>query len=867
MPLAEGTRLGPYEIASRIGAGGMGEVWRASDTRIGRDVAIKVLPPDFATDAERLRRFEQEARAAGSLNHPNLVTVHELGADHLDAPYIVMELLEGTTLRERLSDGAGGRMPVRKALELGVQIASGLAAAHEKGIVHRDLKPENIFITRDGRAKILDFGLARRSLPPSSDSTTQHRNTAPGSVLGTAGYMSPEQVRGHPVDNRSDIFSLGSILYEMLAGRPAFRQNSAVETMNAVLTADTPDISSPDHRLSPPVEHVVHRCLEKDREERFQSARDVAFALEAVTGSTSETSAVAAPAGMRSRSFLFAVAAAVILASIAAGFVLGSGKRNTTPMFSARQLTFDAGLESGPSLAPSGDLFAFVRDGDIFVQRTDGRNAINLTNSADVREGGPAFSPDGRQIAFHLNGPGTGIFVMGATGESIRRMTSSGFDPAWSPDGKQLVWSADEEGEDDPRGRITRESRLWVVDLPAGEPRLLLDRDAMQPSWSPGGERIAYWAYDDAGQRDIFTVSSRGGANTVVPLTDDAAIDWSPVWSPDGRWIYFSSDRSGTMSIWRVAVDERSGRRRGSPEPVGAPAEWAGPLSMSADGRHILFQTRSVTNSLHRARFDTGSETLTIDPSPALAGSLLAGSASASPDGEWIAFTTEGREDVFVMRADGSDRRQLTEDDHRDRGATWTPDGERILFYSTRSGSYQVWSIRPDGSGLTALTNLSGGVSTNYPLVSPDGRWMASVTINGDWFIFDLSQPPTVQPEFLPKIPGTESGLWAQSWSPDGRQLAGVPFIGRREVWIYSVADGAWRPAGKGSRVVWVDQHRLLIEDGETFSVHDLRSGARREVARSPLRLAGRVWVAPEHLVLRSLREEGDVWLMTRVEN
>src|SRR5712691_324373 len=254
MTLLCGTRLGPYEIVAPIGAGGMGEVWRARDTRIGREVAIKILPPAFVLDRDRLRRFEQEARAAGTLNHPNLVTIYDFGAE-ASTPYVAMELLEGETLREKMQlNGDAVRLPMRKAIDYSVQIANGLAAAHDKGIVHRDLKPENIFITKDGRAKILDFGLAK--LTPGRDNgntnaRTQQRDTSPGTVVGTAGYMSPEQVRGQPVDHRSDIFSFGAILYEMLSGRRAFRGDSSVETMNAILKEDPPELSVSEVNIPP----------------------------------------------------------------------------------------------------------------------------------------------------------------------------------------------------------------------------------------------------------------------------------------------------------------------------------------------------------------------------------------------------------------------------------------------------------------------------------------------------------------------------------------------------------------------------------------------------------------------------------------
>src|ERR1017187_10451731 len=286
MPIQTGSRLGPYEVLSAIGAGGMGEVWRAWDPRLGRDVAIKVLPASFSADEDRLRRFELEARAAGVLNHPNITAVLDIG-EHEGAPYVVQELLEGETLRQAMA-GAGGRLSTRKAIEHAIQIATGLAAAHDKGIVHRDLKPENIFVTNDGRLKILDFGLAKLTRPDSDSQATNMptatAGTEPGMVLGTLGYMSPEQVRGRSADARSDIFSFGAILYEMLAGQRAFKGDSAADTMSAILKEDAPDISVTNQNVPPGIERIVRHCLEKNPEQRFQSARDLAFDLEALSG-------------------------------------------------------------------------------------------------------------------------------------------------------------------------------------------------------------------------------------------------------------------------------------------------------------------------------------------------------------------------------------------------------------------------------------------------------------------------------------------------------------------------------------------------------------------------------------------------------
>ncbi|MGH9368157.1 MAG: protein kinase domain-containing protein, partial [Thermoanaerobaculia bacterium] len=377
MTLTAGTRLGPYEILAPIGAGGMGEVYRARDERLRRDVAVKVLPASFSQDADRLRRFEQEAQAAGGLNHPNITAVHDLGT-HDGAPYIVTELLEGETLRSRLS---GGALAARKAIDYGVQVARGLAAAHEKGIVHRDLKPENLFVTKDGRVKILDFGLAKLK-PEKEDGQTDLQTvsaTEPGVVLGTMGYMSPEQVRGKPADRRSDLFSFGAILYEMLSGQRAFRGETAADTITAILTKEPPDLSQTNKEIRPGLERIVRHCLEKNPEERFESARDLAFDLEALSGLSEATGAVAAARGKSGPRPSWALLAAVAVAGAAlagmAAYVSGK-KAGYVPPPSFHQLTFQRGEIGGAHFSPDGQTIVYSaawegKPFEIFINRPE----------------------------------------------------------------------------------------------------------------------------------------------------------------------------------------------------------------------------------------------------------------------------------------------------------------------------------------------------------------------------------------------------------------------------------------------------------------------------------------------------------------
>src|SRR5437870_414372 len=415
MALAAGTKLGPYEIIAPLGAGGMGEVYRARDTRLGRDVAVKVLPSSFSGDSERLRRFEQEACAAGALNHPNVLVIHHIET-HEGAPYIVSELLEGETLRKRMS---GTAMAQRRVIDYASQIAHGLAAAHEKGIVHRDLKPDNIFITKDGRVKILDFGLAKLTQPDGSQSQTEiptrRVDTNPGVVMGTVGYMSPEQVRGQKVDHSSDISSFGAILYEMLSGRRAFHRESTADTISAILKEHPPDLSETNQRISPALERLVNHCLEKSPEERLHSASDLALGLEAMSGSapvSSQTMTATATAPISARlvkHLPWIVAGSLSLALLITIALLISSFRRTparTNIIRSSILPPD-GANYLPrnqfAISPDGLRLAFVgRSGDgkqLLWGRSLGRpSAQALAGTDDATF--PFWSPDGRFVGF-----------------------------------------------------------------------------------------------------------------------------------------------------------------------------------------------------------------------------------------------------------------------------------------------------------------------------------------------------------------------------------------------------------------------------------------------------------------------------------
>ncbi len=718
MTLAPGTRLGAYEILSALGSGGMGEVYRAKDTRLGRDVALKVLSGRLTTNAGARERFERESKAVAALSHPNILALYDVGLEG-DTAWAVTELLEGHTLRKALQPGS---LPIRKALDYATQVGKGLVAAHEKGIIHRDLKPENLFVTRSGHVKILDFGLAKLSLADSDEagpaSISNEGQTEPGRILGTVGYMSPEQARGQTADARSDIFSLGAILYEMLSGKRAFHRDSGIDTLSAILKEEPPDLVLTNQLVPPGLDRLVRHCLEKDPALRFQTARDLVFDLETLSGeSLSGSLGIAPPSGgvsfwMRSRAFL----GMALVAGLAAGaaWILATrvgGRTPGPPRLTFQRLTSQPGGETKPALSPDGETVAFVSTAsgnrDIWVQRVGSDKAIDLTADSSVDEMDPAFSPDGSLIAFHSDRDGGGLFVMGPLGESVRRVTAGGFSPDWTPDGKEIVYADEEITSPLLRSR----SRLWAANVASGQKRPLVATDGVEPAVSPHGLRVAYWGLKgDTAQRDVYTIPLAGleDGEAAVPVTDDAAVDVSPFWSPDGKTLYFGSDRGGSFNLWRVPIDERTGRTRGEPEPVTLPTTWEGIFPGSFRGARsrsrIAFTAPAELMTIEKVTLDPADLSSAGPPVVLRRGSAMFLDLEISPDGSTLATRTQGAaENLCVLTADGSSLRQLTRDSFRNRWARWSPDGQRIFFYSNRSGAYGVWTIKPDGSDMTRV--------------------------------------------------------------------------------------------------------------------------------------------------------------------
>ena len=797
MTLSAGTRLGSYEIVAPLGAGGMGEVYRAHDPALGRDVAIKVLPAAASADPDRLRRFEQEARSAGLLNHPNILSIYGFG-EHDGAPYVVSELLEGSTLRDRM---AGTALSPRRAIDYGLQVAQGLAAAHEKGIVHRDLKPENLFVTDDGRVKILDFGLAKLTQPegPSAGATaapTVTGRTEPGVVLGTAGYMSPEQVRGLPADNRSDIFSFGAVLYEMLTGRRAFRGDSAIEAMSAILKEDPPELSETNKNLPPALERIVRHCLEKSPQLRIQSARDLAYDLEALSGVSGTTVAPRVAARGSRRALTVALTAAAALALVALGLLIGrrllsAGGPSAAENVRYRRLTFRRGNVVFARFAPDGQTFVYGaawddKPAEIFLGRVDGHDsrALGIPNAsllAISKEGELAVALKKTNL-FGTVGSGT-LARVPMTGGSPRELVEAVSAADWNPAGTDLAVVRDAGGTS-PESAISA-ARL---EFPPGKVLYESSNGIQSLRFSPKGDRLAF--VEGASPGTLVVIDVARGTRTILvkdwPVIDSIA--WHPsrdeVWfdgvSPSFQGGLYACDRVGKIRLLArgpdisiihdinragdVLIEREVGRAAIFFRREGDRAErdlsWleSSQLSfISNDGSTLLFSEQQegggAKGSVYLRRTD-GSPAFRLGDGQAL---------GLSPDGKWAlaAEPTPSRRYVLLPTGVGQVR-PLDTGSLTLFGAGFLPDG-RVAFGGSESGH-----------GLRVhVLDLAGGKPhpfteegiTDGAAASPDGRLLALCGPNGVVKIYPVDGGPP-RP-----VAGAEPGDVPIQWSADGRAL------------------------------------------------------------------------------------------------
>ena len=750
MPLAAGTKLDGYEILGLLGAGGMGEVYRARDPALKREVAIKVLPTFVAQNPDTLRRFEQEAQTAAAFNHPNILAVHRFGVFE-GVPYIVCELLEGSTLRQELQRGP---LPARKTIDYAVQIAHGLAAAHEQGIVHRDLKPENLSVTKDGRVKILDFGLAKlMQSKPEADGNppTMSLNTDAGMVMGTPGYMSPEQVRGRAVDHRTDIFAFGAILYEMLTGTRAFHRSTSAETMTATLNDEPPAISQLVQNVPPGLQRVVQRCLEKNPEQRFHSASDLAFALEALSDSGSAPAVGASGASGqpgRGRVLVWSLGVVAILTLATAAYLV-IASRNSVPALRISQYT-QITHDGHAKVLKGTDGIRLYFDQD--QPEPIGQVAISGGEIAPVPVAVPEprlvdVSPDGSAflVASFTGGlkkdyPLWSVRILGGSARHLADVV----DAAWSPDGNGVAYS-------------TREGDIHLIQSDGAEDRRLASIGSLLTSlcWSPDGKTIRF-TKDQA----IWEMSSSGSnLHRVLPAWF-AGQDYGH-WAQDRKFVFVSSGQ-----IW--AVDEHQLLFRRSPnQPLpltSGPIRWNSPIP-GKDGKTIF--ASGVTPHGELIRWDSQSRQF----QPFLAG-ISADSVSFSMDGKSVAYVSYLDGILWRANGDGSSRMQLTDGTLYPRLPSWSPDGTQIVFMTSppHGGATRAYMVSSQGGTPRLLIPGESGPETD-PNWSPDGRTIVFSTSReaGD-DAKSVIRILELDGNHVSTLPGSV-GMFSPIWSPDGHSI------------------------------------------------------------------------------------------------
>jgi Tol biopolymer transport system component len=820
MPLSPGARLGPFEIVSPLGAGGMGEVYRARDTRLGREVAIKVLPDSVLNDLDYRARFDREAHLLASLNHPNLAAVYgfeEFG----EARLLVLELVPGETLSERL---AAGPMPPREALGLLRQIAEGLEAAHEAGIIHRDLKPANVKVTPSGKVKVLDFGLAKALAPEirspdlTSSPTASHDATRQGVIMGTAAYMSPEQARGKALDERTDVWSFGCLFYEALTGKKAFEGETFSDMVARILERE-PDWSALPSGLPIKVRDLLRRCLQKDRDRRLHAIADARIEIDEALAEPAETSSPILPAAatLRRRAPTTALAAIALGSALVAGLATGLFMRRASPskeptLASVTPLTHDPGSSEWPTWSPDGAQFAFAsnRNGnfDIYVRRVEGGQEVNVT-SDPAEDFQPALSPNGDSVAFvstrssrsgmikigsafgfEFRTFGGDVWVAPALGGRARRLAPDGNFPAWHPNGKHIAYVSG------------RERHRSILEVPAegGAPKTLLAsgeavREIVRVAFSPSGSWLSFESAPGGGEGEIFLMPARGGPPSFLVHGTGHA------WDASGNRIYFlTRDPTGGTRLLSSEVDEATGRLRGRPRTVGLMTGILRDLAISRDGRRLALSEVEGSMNLTQLPLAPGGGGPGGPEGELSSGRVIDRYPVYSPEGRRIAFASNrlGPEQLWVMDVAKrvSERIGLPGRDLGVNLPTWTPDGRHLLVTrSFTNGMEAMWIAAADGSEAREFLKRESE-STSGQAFSPDGKSLVySARIGG---VIQLSRYDlaTGRSEQLTSSPGDK---FNPTWSPDGRRIAfSSNATGTMQVWARSLESGEERQLTSG---------------------------------------------------------------------
>jgi len=868
--LTPGTRIGPYEIIAPIGAGGMGEVYRARDTRLAREIALKILPHSFALDADRLRRFEQEAHAVAALNHPNILAVFDIG-EHDGSPFLVSELLEGESLRAVLDHGA---LPQRKTIEYGVQIAQGLAAAHDKLIVHRDLKPENIFITRDGRIKILDFGLAKLAQPPGPAGvehdglTRTSSHTAAGVVMGTASYMAPEQVRGLPADPRTDIFAFGAVLYEMLSGRSAFRRDTPAETMTAVLREDPPELSGAAQPVSPGLERIIRRCLEKNPEQRFQSARDLSFALGALSGSDATGTAKIAQQAPRMQPALLWFAAALLLAA-ACALTWFIARR---PAPAARmQFAIPVPAEvSDMALSADGSLLAFVSPGEssgipmLYVQRIGMSNAVPLPGTEGASF--PFWSPDNAYLGFFANDKLKKVPVSGGTPQVLANAFSAR-GGTWSSRGVIVfapnvgiaIWRVNADGT----GAAPLTDTLYLK----GE------QTHRWPVFLPDGQHFLFWGGNFAESRDdqvsgiyVTSIDKQKNDRHLVLLNHSTA-------QYDSGHLYYADAQGQLLSL---PFDPSKGIASGSPavavDFVGfQPSTYWAAFSAAANGTLVYSTSTGAVLSVLTWMDRSGKELGRVGEPDVIANPTI------SPDGRRVSVDVTDQKaknvDVWLMSLTNAGNSRFTFDPSEEAVGVWSRDGAIVAFRRVTTGGVNI--ILKGTSGLEhekgALAIPVSGTDDIIPnsWSADDQQILCSYYSSSGSSLAIVSLPTGKVAPFLPSKSNQTNGMI----SPDGKWAAYVSDeLGNPEVYVTTFPAGAgrwqisrgggteprWRPDGK--EIFFIDPKGVLTAVPITTTADSFSTG--NPAPLFPVR--GRAPISSTDIFTYDVSKDGQRFLVDR---
>jgi len=821
--LKPGQVVGTYEIVSFISRGGMGDVYLAHDKRLGRNVALKLLPSSVTRDVSRLHRFEQEARAASALNHPNIITIYEISETSATL-MIATEFVEGETLRERL---VLGPLTLRDSLSVAIQIADALASAHKAGIIHRDIKPENIMIRPDGYVKVLDFGLAKliesTAQVPVSDASTRKVMTGSGVIIGTVGYMSPEQARGQTVDARSDIFNLGTVIYEMVAGRKPFDGETTSDVFAAILKTDPPSLSNFLPEAPAELIRIINKTLRKDREERYQVVKDLLLDLKSlkeeldfqakldrsVAPAKSESSEVSSQqyftatvkqpsdtseiktavstithslsAGIRRHKAgaILALTAVTIVTTVGVialyKFLSKRTALSDTPqLLRTTQITFSPGLDGFPSLSPDAKSVVYSSDQngsfEIYIKQiTPGGGELQLTKDGQENLQ-PSWSPDGQRIAYISKNRG-GIWVVSALGGVPKQLTEAGARPVWSPDGSMIAFQSGEMGEVFV-SRTLPPSTIWIIPSQGGAARQVTKAGNpagghASPSWSPDGKRIVFETSDFIFS-SVWSIASEGGEPTKVASSGNA-----PIYAPDGQHVYFLNIHGNSGSgLSRIQVSP-------SGEPVGdavsvlpsGPGTTLASASISADGRKIVYNAIRTSSNLWTVPLDSASGDAK-PPAPFTGDTSQRNNlVRFSPDGRKVAlnrwrFGTSA--DIWIADADGKNLTQLTNNPATDSQASWFPEGDKLAFISDRNNNHMMmWTISLTTRKEEPLLDL--GEDVQFATLSPDGNEVAyNFNQNGAVNVWVAS----VRTGQRKQLTFDNQLMGFPSWSPDGKFLS-----------------------------------------------------------------------------------------------